>query len=254
MKAKVVFPGDFYQLFEYDLMHQLAFRMHKQVVDANKFKLTDVAVRELQESAGTGHHGFIHEFGAIHMVVGFEVERHIEHNALPVMFPGFGHYLLLQGIGYAKAEYAKSFVAIGFGKNGDGVAAYFLVGVPFTTECMVHKYRIVFDARNATMRIFFVTLVERSQAFAGKIVAGTGDEVAGMYEALDLVDAVPGPAAQGFFLYRIGMCHFIILVSGGCLTGAQKKNKAAEEPPCWDAVYAMHVYFRFVSVLLFSSW
>lgn len=185
---------------------------------------------KLQFAIGAHEVGFIHKFGAVHAVVAGQVKFHVEHDAHAIQFFYRGHEAFNIRCAKCIPVDADAAVAVRFCKYKQLVFTDALVGVPFAAKGMVYKHGVVLHAGNAAMRIGFITLVQTAQAFAGKIIAGAYNQIAGFYQGLYCADGCKGLINAGIFFYRIFMRHYQCGNLRFVITG-RKKNEAAQEPP-----------------------
>lgn len=167
--------------------------LQEKVIHADKGEPSDMAGIELQFAPGALLVGFAHEFCAIHMVVGGQIEFHVEHDALPVQ----GLYGLHEAIDIRRfqgvSEHPDTAVAVRFRENFDGVTPDLLVGVPFPAQGVVNKEAVVLHAGDTAMGEVLASAVQASEAFTGEIIAGPHDQVAGGDQFFRFCDLEEGP-------------------------------------------------------------
>lgn len=213
-------------------MLQAAGGFQEQVIHPHKGKPADMADRKGQPAMGAQQVGFIHKFGAIHMIIAGKIKFHIKHDTGLVKTLYGAHQGFLFGHSQGKTKNTNAAVAVGIGKNCKGIPPDPLIGIPFSSQGMINKEAVVFQAGNSAVRIGLIALVEAPQAITGKITAGTGYQVAGFYLALDAAELTEGAFGSLHGSHRIFPGYHPVLVGGTLLAGSKpKKKEAAGKPP-----------------------
>ena len=150
----------------------------KKIIHTDEFKLADMAMWNLHIKPASRLHTPGYQFCTIKPVACAKVEIHIKGCIFQIGSMYFCCNLMLINFLDPVTEDAQFFVIERICKIGQWISAYLLIRIPFPTQCMVNKNGVVFDTCNATMRIGFVALIERTEAFTGEIAAGAEDEVA----------------------------------------------------------------------------
>lgn len=111
----------------------------RKVVNSNIPFATSYAVGQPAAVLPRPYQAFSYIFGTIKAVFGFKIKLHVEGYGLMVVLFGQLCYLLAHFFLFCQPKYADGFIVKRLSKLKQGFSFYFLVGIEFATNGMVHK-------------------------------------------------------------------------------------------------------------------